>query len=140
MESKWYEEGLKFSCKQCGNCCSGQPGYVWVSPQEIESIENHLQDNDIPHYSRYLRRIGQRFSLVERDNGDCIFLRRGEDGLALCAINKVKPQQCKAWPFWNDLLENKKSWDEEASKCPGMNSGRLYSFTEIEDFRKQDQD
>ena len=29
--SPWYAEGLKFTCSQCGNCCTGGPGYVWIS-------------------------------------------------------------------------------------------------------------
>ena len=138
MTEEWYSKGLQFSCQQCGNCCSGQPGYVWVTPQEIEKIQHHLETENIPHNSNYLRRIGQQFSLVEKNNGDCTFLRRNENGLALCAINQVKPAQCKSWPFWDSLLQSKKSWDEEAKTCPGMNHGRLYSFTEIETFRQQD--
>ena len=34
-ESPWYQDGLAFSCTRCGACCTGAPGYVWVSPEEI---------------------------------------------------------------------------------------------------------
>ncbi|BBM85686.1 YkgJ family cysteine cluster protein [Candidatus Uabimicrobium amorphum] len=140
MTREWYEDGLQFSCQQCGNCCSGQPGYVWVTPQEIQTIQHHLEEHNIQHNSNYLRRIGQQFSLVEKNNGDCIFLRRNEKNLAICAINQVKPKQCKSWPFWDSLLQSKQSWDEEAKTCPGMNRGKHYSYTEIETFRQQDKD
>ena len=26
----WYADGLRFTCTQCGNCCTGQPGFVWI--------------------------------------------------------------------------------------------------------------
>ena len=29
-QQAWYSEGLRFECTQCGACCSGEPGYVWV--------------------------------------------------------------------------------------------------------------
>ena len=138
MKDKWYQEGLKFSCQQCGNCCSGEPGYVWVSPKEIESIQGYLEENDIEHDPQYLRRVGRHFSLVERENGDCIFLRRSTNGLALCAINKVKPTQCRNWPFWDNLLISKEMWEEEAKDCPGMNQGKWYSFAEIEKMLEKD--
>ena len=32
--SDWYEDGLRFSCSQCGNCCTGPPGAVWFTDNE----------------------------------------------------------------------------------------------------------
>ena len=40
-EQPWYQEGLKFSCSQCGDCCTGAPGYVWVNKREIEQLSGH---------------------------------------------------------------------------------------------------
>ena len=34
----WYHAGLKFTCTQCGDCCSGTPGYVWVTNEEIVAL------------------------------------------------------------------------------------------------------
>ncbi len=34
----WFEQGLKFSCKGCGDCCTGAPGYVWVNKAEIAAM------------------------------------------------------------------------------------------------------
>lgn len=33
----WYAPGLSFTCTQCGNCCTGEPGVVWVSDEEIHA-------------------------------------------------------------------------------------------------------
>ena len=34
----WYADGLQFECTQCGDCCTGAPGYVWVNKSEIEAL------------------------------------------------------------------------------------------------------
>ena len=46
MSEKWYGNGLKFECTQCGHCCTGAPGYVWVSLPEIYRIAEFLQMDD----------------------------------------------------------------------------------------------
>ena len=28
---EWYRDGLRFECTRCGACCTGAPGYVWVT-------------------------------------------------------------------------------------------------------------
>lgn len=126
-EKYWFENGLSFSCERCGHCCSGQPGYVWVLPEELDAISKYFTQE----ISTYVRRVGTRFSLIEKTNGDCVFLERDNSGLALCCIHEVKPKQCKTWPFWHELLKSKETWDEEAKKCPGMNKGQKHSFDKI---------
>ena len=37
-ELPWYHEGLSFTCSQCGDCCTGAPGYVWVNNEEIAAL------------------------------------------------------------------------------------------------------
>ena len=37
-EKPWFEKGLRFECTQCGNCCTGAPGYVWVNREEIAAL------------------------------------------------------------------------------------------------------
>src|SRR4051812_18931988 len=56
----WYADGLQFSCTQCGNCCTGGPGYVWISNVEIERLAQHLNISKKDVMSRYCRRIGKR--------------------------------------------------------------------------------
>ena len=35
------------------------------------------------------------------------------------------------------MLEDRKTWDECATECPGMNKGRVWSFEEIQENRKK---
>ena len=34
----WYADGLRFRCTQCGDCCTGAEGYVWVNQAEIDAM------------------------------------------------------------------------------------------------------
>ncbi len=135
MAEKWYKDGLRFTCTQCGNCCSGPPGYVWVTREEIRRISEFLghQDGWLP--ADLLRRVGFKYSLTEKSNGDCAFLQ-SKDGKRVCSIYSVRPLQCRTWPFWDSNLKSPKAWAEASrNTCPGMDNGKLHNFVAIEDVR-----
>src|SRR3954469_1356725 len=75
----WYRDGLSFTCTQCGNCCTGAPGYVWMSQVEIARMAEYLKITPQEVVEKYCRKIGNRISLSERrtaqGNYDCIFLK-----------------------------------------------------------------
>jgi len=135
-KEKWYRDGLRFECTQCGNCCSGDPGYVWATKEEIGLIAKFLGRTDGWLDKEHLRRVGLHYSLTERPDGDCIFLKR-EKGRATCSIYSVRPLQCRTWPFWDGNLASKSAWEETATRCPGMNHGPMHSFVRVEDVRLQ---
>jgi len=134
-DGEWFDEtGLQFSCTQCGNCCSGSPGFVWFDEAEGQAMATSLNLTVDEFYKKYARKLMGRWSLTEvRIAGkyDCVFLRRDDAGKALCSIYQTRPQQCKTWPFWPELLESKKAWKEASRKCPGMDTGKLYPAQHI---------
>lgn len=132
---KWYRQGLHFSCIECGNCCTGPPGYVWVCQEEIRLISQYIGRNDGRLAEGQLRRIGSRHSLTERPNGDCVFLERLADGRRTCQVYPVRPLQCRTWPFWNSNLESPRSWAQAGRMCPGINCGQSYTLEQIEQLR-----
>ena len=134
VKTKWYQAGLNFECQQCGNCCSGAPGYVWVTKDEIKAIAEFLGRPKGTLTSDELRRVGLRHSLTEKPGGDCVFLIR-KGGKVGCAIYSVRPKQCRTWPFWPDNLDSPDAWNETSADCPGMGVGRRYEFDEIEQIR-----
>lgn len=124
----WFQDGLRFNCTQCGNCCTGAPGYVWVNQAEIDALaEQHgLSVDDFER--KYVRRVGVRRSLVEFPNGDCVFF----DGESRqCTVYDVRPRQCRTWPFWHSNLTSKEAWAETCEACPGSGHGRLYPVEAI---------
>jgi len=133
---KWYRDGLRFQCTQCGNCCTGAPGYVWVTKEEIRRIAEFRgrQDRWLP--GDELRRVGFRYSLTEdQASGDCVFLTKQKDGQRGCSIYPVRPLQCRTWPFWGDNLTSSSAWAEASQTCPGMNNGTHQGFVAIEQVR-----
>ena len=143
-DAPWYADGLKFTCSQCGNCCTGAPGYVWVSNEELERLAAHLQLSVDDTIERYCRRIGSRVSLKERrtpqEQYDCIFLREtklaGGNVKKVCSVYAVRPLQCRTWPFWDGNLSSRKNWNAAGTRCHGINHGsRRFPREQIESLR-----
>jgi Fe-S-cluster containining protein len=134
MATKWYDKGLAFECTQCGACCSGEPGFVWVNAEEIAALAAHMKMDEENFQDKFIRRIGARFSLVEYPDGDCIFLDPETRG---CSVYEARPIQCRTWPFWSSNLESKSDWRETCRVCPGAGQGAVYSLEQIEVARKR---
>ncbi|MHC4201823.1 MAG: YkgJ family cysteine cluster protein, partial [Planctomycetota bacterium] len=77
-KSPWYASGLRFECTQCGGCCGGFPGFVWVSEDEADAIARHLGVSRAEFLEQYCLRAGKRVTLREVGDYDCIMLE--EDG------------------------------------------------------------
>jgi uncharacterized protein len=136
----WYIAGLHFACQQCGQCCSGpDEGVIWISRPEINMLAEHLGLSPSELRKKHLKRIGFRFSIRENSRSkDCVFLAN-MNGFKGCTIYNVRPMQCRNWPFWPANLVGPNDWNAAAIKCPGINKGRLYSFDEIQEIKKQKQ-
>ena len=133
--SEWYSDGLRFSCTQCGNCCTGPPGVVWFDEAEGKAIAALLGIPEPQFYEQYARRVDGRWSLEENhtEHGfDCIFLKR-EGGRAGCSVYEARPAQCRTWPFWPEMLQSKRAWitAKKRTPCPGMDAGRLVPLQQI---------
>jgi Fe-S-cluster containining protein len=148
----WYADGLQFTCTQCGNCCTGGPGYVWASDVEIRRLAEYLKLSVKEVIEQYCRRIDGRLSFTEKRNQgnyDCVFLKeekierpgaKGSDEKVIhtkrtCTIYPIRPLQCRTWPFWPELLSSKESWKRAGRGCPGMDVGKRYSLDQIAEIR-----
>jgi Fe-S-cluster containining protein len=126
----WYHNGLRFKCTQCGNCCTGAPGYVWVNKAEIEALALDVGEDDVCDFEdMYVRKIGIRKSLREYPNGDCVFF---DSQSRSCTVYHARPRQCRSWPFWDSNLRSPEDWRQTGELCPGCDSGKLYQLGEIE--------
>ena len=133
-EKKWYSEGLRFECSQCGDCCTGAPGHVWVNQAEIVQLAAQLQMTDIDEFERqYVRKVGIRKSLVEFPNGDCVFF---DSKSRKCTVYETRPRQCRTWPFWDSNLRSQETWNATCEICPGSGKGKVYSLDQIESQRQ----
>ena len=139
MSNSWYSCGLNFECIGCGNCCAGpDEGYIWITKPEIEFLAEHLGITVEAAKQKHLKRYGLRHSIKEdRKTKDCIFLTGEKKDCRGCAVYSVRPNQCRTWPFWDSNLSCPDSWNWAATRCPGINRGKFYSFEEIEAIKKQ---
>jgi Fe-S-cluster containining protein len=126
-ESPWYRDGLAFTCTRCGACCTGAPGYVWVSIEEIEQLARFRGLPVKDFTSRFVRQVGEHYSLIERPGGDCIFWDAKEG----CTVYPARPVQCRTWPFWPENVETPEDWDRTTRICPGSGKGRHYTAKQI---------
>ena len=128
--SEWYAEGLQFKCTECGKCCTGAPGYVWVQESEMQSMADFLAISLKEFKCLYVRRVGQRYSLVEsRTTYDCVFLKDTK-----CKVYGARPTQCRTYPWWPQNLHSKEAWEETALRCEGINANAsVVPFEKIEE-------
>jgi Fe-S-cluster containining protein len=87
-----------FECDRCTACCRW-PGQVRLTDDEIARIAAFRGLSDFDFVQQFTRLASDRkgLALQDKPNGECIFLH-GSD----CAINPVKPQQCRDFPnLWN---------------------------------------
>ena len=127
--ARWYEDGLQFKCTQCGNCCTGAPGVVWVDEEEIRAIAEYLNKPIGEIRLMHTRPVRGRVSLTEFANGDCTFFDPRGRG---CTIYPARPKQCRTWPFWNSNLTTEQAWDSIKGDCPGAGHGDFVSLDDIE--------
>jgi len=121
----WYGPGLRFSCRRCGGCCTGEPGYVLVTGAEAEAIAQHLGEDPAAFARDRLRRVPGGVSLREEADGRCVLYADG------CRAYPVRPRQCRTYPFWPRIVAGPGPWRREARSCPGIGSGELRTAAEI---------
>ena len=126
-EKPWFEDGLAFECTRCGACCTGAPGFVWVNEEEIGRIAAFLGESIEQFSKRYVRQVGERYSLIERPGGDCIFWDKSRG----CTVYSARPVQCRTWPFWPDNIESPETWEAVTDVCPGSGRGQVFTVDEI---------
>jgi Fe-S-cluster containining protein len=125
----WYKDGLRFTCTGCGDCCTGSPGYVWVNNEEIAKMAALVRLSVEDFEAKHVRQIGVRKSLIEYENGDCVFF---DNKSRKCGVYSARPRQCRTWPFWDSNIRTPDAWADTCHVCPGSGQGRLYQLEEVQ--------
>jgi len=132
MSTPFYKEGLNFQCTRCSKCCRHDPGYVFLSKNDIVRLSSLLKINKEEFLEKYCKTVNlgilKRISLIEKKNNDCIFWDNGG-----CTIYDQRPLQCKTYPFWSSVLNSPEDWEVLGRNCPGVNKGKHYTAKEIEE-------
>ena len=106
------------ACSTCSaKCCTGESGYIHVTPKEVENIANFTGLDVEEFVQKYLFKNGYKYSIKERKVGEsyeCAFYDKAANG---CIIYEVRPTQCITFPFWEYFKDRV---DELKLECPGI--------------------
>jgi Fe-S-cluster containining protein len=117
--------GFRFTCQPgCTNCCR-QPGEVWLTEEDRDRIAAHLGLSVKVFVESYCADEDElKLSIPASDS--CHFLL--EEG---CSIHKVKPVQCRTYPFWPEHVRMRSSWKKLEHVCPGVGVGELLPVEDV---------
>jgi hypothetical protein len=124
----WFSDGLRFECTQCGDCCTGAPGHVWVNQDEIAAMAETLGIPAAEFEEVHVRNVGVRKSLREHENGDCVLF---DATSRRCTVYATRPRQCRTWPFWESNIKSPDTWRDTCQACPGCGKGEVVSVEEV---------
>jgi Fe-S-cluster containining protein len=116
-------DGFRFACQPaCTNCCN-QKGYVYITEDDLKRAAAFLGVSARAFERKYVYRTKTLLRLRKPRASQCHFLEPGG-----CSIHPAKPTQCRAFPFWPELVGDSKAWREAAAHCPGIGSGPLITI------------
>jgi hypothetical protein len=96
-------------------------GYVYFTEADIRNATRFLGVTKAAFEKQYIYRTAhQRRMRKPKGTAQCHFLKDGG-----CSIHPVKPVQCRLFPFWPELVGDRKQWRQTASFCPGIGKGEL---------------
>jgi Fe-S-cluster containining protein len=125
---RWYARGLRFECQpDCGNCCvnHGNYNYVYLEGSDARRLARHLGLKVTEFRERYTEMDGE-YPVLSMDQPACPFL----DGRR-CTVYRVRPTQCRTFPFWESNLTSRSAWNRLRGFCPGVDQGVLHPLPVI---------
>jgi Fe-S-cluster containining protein len=113
-------EGFRFACQPgCTECCR-QRGFVYLNAADLERAAVFVGMTPAAFERRYVYRTRNTMRFRVPPKAHCPFLLEDR-----CSIHPAKPAQCRAFPFWPELIATRKEWNRTASYCPGIGKGPL---------------
>lgn len=51
-----------------------------------------------------------------------------------CTVHPVKPEQCRTFPFWPELLDSQEAWEAAREACEGIDhpEGKVFSRDDLQ--------
>ena len=120
-------DGFRFACQPgCTNCCS-VAGYIYLTERDLRRAAEYLGLSARAFERRYVYRTRHLLRLRKPRHAECHFLQDGG-----CSIHPAKPAQCRAFPFWPELVGSRGGWRRVESYCPGIGRGDFVSWQAVQ--------
>ena len=85
---------------------------------------------DAPEFeAKYVRKVGIRKSLIEYDNGDCVFF--DGTGAQMHRLRRAARDSAAPGPSGNRTSQRKTAWKQTCEVCPGSGKGKLHSAEQV---------
>ncbi len=110
-----------FECTMCGQCCEGEGGII-LGPRDLERISRGLELDPKTFLVRYGVKRNGKWQIRTGNDGKCIFFR-AETG---CSVHPVRPDVCRAWPFFRGNMVDAESLYLAKEYCPGIRSDATF--------------
>jgi uncharacterized protein len=117
-------DSVRFTCQPgCTNCCN-QKGFVYLTEGDLLKAAEFTGMKASAFEKKYVYRTKNELRFRKPRDKQCPFLL--EDG---CSIHPAKPTQCRTFPYWPELLDNRTSWNRVGQYCPGIGKGPLIQIS-----------
>ena len=114
---------MRFQCQPgCTRCCE-QQGFVYLTEEDLTRLAAYLGMTDAEFERRYVYRTKNLRRLRVPRHAQCEFLEAGG-----CRVHLAKPMQCRSFPYWPELIDDRKAWHKTGSWCPGIGKGELVNI------------
>lgn len=111
-----------FVCLRCGHCCEGSGGIV-VSDADLDRLCTHFGLDAGAFAERYGQRRGGKLQVRPGADGWCVFFVPGHG----CGVHEVRPDICRAWPYFRGNLSDSGSFAMAKDFCPGIPGGQTHA-------------
>ena len=117
----WYKgQVILFDCHGCAKCCK-RKGMIYFSQEDIRNASQYLEMTVDDFEKMYILRTKDvAYIYVSGNARPCPFLNKANK----CRIHDAKPQQCRSYPFWPNIMESKQKLNTERIHCKGIGNGR----------------
>ncbi|MFT4648294.1 MAG: Fe-S-cluster containining protein [Glaciecola sp.] len=137
VDSRWYRDGLSFSCTACGNCCksNGDYSHVYITPPEIQILAAFLDMGEAEFQAKHVKET-DGWSTLNMPGPKCEFL----DESGLCSVYEARPKQCRTWPFWEENLRPGVWQGPMKEICPGLDTGPHHTADQVDAIAKANEE
>ena len=110
-----------FDCKMCGICCEGRGGII-LTEKDTARLADSMGMTSKAFLEEYAELLDGKMTIRVGEDGACIFFRKGVG----CSVHPVKPDVCRAWPFFRGNMVDRFSLAMAKEFCPGIATEASY--------------